>query len=117
MAAVATLIYKRHTERPRRQWLVWFFDATKQAFAGAAVPARSRHTRAWGKPAPGKPRHLTTGFFAAPLPRLALPVPCSHDKTSLCFVPPHPQALPLQRNMPQHGCTASYRALEADGLQ
>jgi len=34
VAAIATLIYKRHTERPRRPWLVWFFDATKQAFAG-----------------------------------------------------------------------------------
>jgi len=34
VAAIATLIYKRHTERPRRPWLVWFFDASKQAFAG-----------------------------------------------------------------------------------
>lgn len=34
VAAVATLIYKRHTERPRRPWIVWAFDATKQAYAG-----------------------------------------------------------------------------------
>jgi len=33
-AAIATLVVKRHTERPRRPWLVWFFDASKQAFAG-----------------------------------------------------------------------------------
>jgi len=33
-AAIATLVYKRSTERPRRPWLVWFFDASKQAFAG-----------------------------------------------------------------------------------
>jgi hypothetical protein len=37
VAAVATLIYKRHTELPRRPWLVWFFDATKQAFAGVRL--------------------------------------------------------------------------------
>ena len=30
-AAIATLVVKRHTERPRRPWLVWFFDASKQA--------------------------------------------------------------------------------------
>jgi hypothetical protein len=46
VAAVATLIYKRHTERPRRPWLVWFFDATKQAFAGAAANAPSVQCRA-----------------------------------------------------------------------
>jgi len=27
-------VYKRSTERPRRPWVVWFFDASKQAFAG-----------------------------------------------------------------------------------
>mmetsp|Transcript_15540 Transcript_15540/g.25943 ORF Transcript_15540/g.25943 Transcript_15540/m.25943 type:complete len:237 (-) Transcript_15540:145-855(-) len=34
LAAVCTLVYKRHKERPRRAWIVWFFDASKQAFAG-----------------------------------------------------------------------------------
>jgi len=38
VAAIATLVYKRHSERPRRPWLVWFFDATKQAFSGALPP-------------------------------------------------------------------------------
>ena len=33
-AAIMTLLYKRYTETPRRPWLVWFFDASKQAFAG-----------------------------------------------------------------------------------
>eukprot|EP00966_Prymnesium_polylepis_P196539 4554468-Prymnesium_polylepis.1 len=35
VAAVATLLYKRMSERPQRQWIVWFFDASKQAWAGA----------------------------------------------------------------------------------
>ena len=34
VSAIATLVYKRASERPRRPWLVWFFDASKQAFAG-----------------------------------------------------------------------------------
>jgi len=34
VAAVVTLIYKRHSERPRRPWIVWAFDTTKQAYAG-----------------------------------------------------------------------------------
>lgn len=34
IASIATLVYKRHTERPKRTWLVWSFDASKQAFAG-----------------------------------------------------------------------------------
>jgi len=34
VSAIATLIYKRSAERPRRPWLVWFFDASKQGFAG-----------------------------------------------------------------------------------
>ena len=34
IAALCTLVYKRHTERPRRPWIVWAFDASKQAFAG-----------------------------------------------------------------------------------
>mmetsp|Transcript_22891 Transcript_22891/g.50039 ORF Transcript_22891/g.50039 Transcript_22891/m.50039 type:complete len:251 (-) Transcript_22891:654-1406(-) len=34
IAAVLTLIYKRQTEQPRRPWIVWAFDASKQAFAG-----------------------------------------------------------------------------------
>lgn len=34
ISAIATLVYKRATERPRRPWVVWFFDASKQAFAG-----------------------------------------------------------------------------------
>jgi hypothetical protein len=33
--AVITLVYKRSHEQPRRPWLVWFFDTSKQAFAGA----------------------------------------------------------------------------------
>lgn len=33
-AAIGTLVYKRSTERPRRPWLIFFFDASKQAFAG-----------------------------------------------------------------------------------
>ena len=33
-SAIATLMYKRATERPRRPWVVWAFDASKQAFAG-----------------------------------------------------------------------------------
>ena len=32
--AITTLVYKRTTETPRRPWLVWAFDASKQAFAG-----------------------------------------------------------------------------------
>ncbi|KAL3892774.1 MAG: hypothetical protein SGPRY_014799, partial [Prymnesium sp.] len=32
--AVATLAYKRWRESPRRSWIVWSFDASKQAFAG-----------------------------------------------------------------------------------
>ena len=34
VSAIGTLIYKRSTERPRRPWIVWFFDTSKQAFAG-----------------------------------------------------------------------------------
>ena len=34
ISAIGTLVYKRSTERPRRPWIVWFFDASKQAFAG-----------------------------------------------------------------------------------
>ena len=33
-AAVITLVYKRQSERPRRPWVVWTFDASKQAWAG-----------------------------------------------------------------------------------
>ena len=32
--AICTLVYKRTTETPQRPWLVWAFDASKQAFAG-----------------------------------------------------------------------------------
>lgn len=32
--ALTTLLYKRMSERPRRPWLVWSFDASKQAWAG-----------------------------------------------------------------------------------
>lgn len=35
IAAVSTLVYKRYNERPMRPWLIWGFDASKQAFAGA----------------------------------------------------------------------------------
>ena len=35
LAAISTLVYKRHHERPRRPWIVWIFDTTKQCFAGA----------------------------------------------------------------------------------
>ena len=34
VAACVTLIYKRFVEVPRRPWLVWSFDASKQVFAG-----------------------------------------------------------------------------------
>ena len=34
VSAVMTLLYKRATETPRRPWLVWFFDASKQGWAG-----------------------------------------------------------------------------------
>ena len=33
-AAIGTLVYKRQTELPKRPWLVWAFDASKQAYAG-----------------------------------------------------------------------------------
>ena len=33
-AAIGTLVYKRHSEKPQRAWRVWFFDASKQAYAG-----------------------------------------------------------------------------------
>ena len=33
-AAIGTLVYKRHSEKPQRPWRVWFFDASKQAYAG-----------------------------------------------------------------------------------
>ena len=35
ISAIATLAYKRATERPRRPLIVWAFDASKQAFAGS----------------------------------------------------------------------------------
>mmetsp|Transcript_32655 Transcript_32655/g.75918 ORF Transcript_32655/g.75918 Transcript_32655/m.75918 type:complete len:270 (+) Transcript_32655:105-914(+) len=31
--AAATLVYKRFREDPRRPWIVWFMDSSKQAFA------------------------------------------------------------------------------------
>ena len=34
VSAMATLVYKRSTEKPRRPWIIFFFDASKQAFAG-----------------------------------------------------------------------------------
>ena len=34
ISAIATLVYKRSAEKPRRPWLIFFFDASKQAFAG-----------------------------------------------------------------------------------
>ena len=34
VAAIGTLVYKRQTEKPQRPWRVWFFDASKQAYAG-----------------------------------------------------------------------------------
>ena len=33
-AAVGTLVYKRHIEKPKRAMRVWAFDASKQAYAG-----------------------------------------------------------------------------------
>eukprot|EP00586_Coscinodiscus_wailesii_P013890 CAMPEP_0172499920 /NCGR_PEP_ID=MMETSP1066-20121228/132399_1 /TAXON_ID=671091 /ORGANISM="Coscinodiscus wailesii, Strain CCMP2513" /LENGTH=302 /DNA_ID=CAMNT_0013273913 /DNA_START=21 /DNA_END=930 /DNA_ORIENTATION=+ len=34
LSGIATLVYKRQTELiPRRPWLVWFFDTSKQAYA------------------------------------------------------------------------------------
>lgn len=35
VAAVSTLVYKRHKEIPQRPLLIWGFDSSKQAFAGA----------------------------------------------------------------------------------
>ena len=34
VSAISTLVYKRSTEKPKRPWLIFFFDASKQAFAG-----------------------------------------------------------------------------------
>lgn len=34
VSAIGTLVYKRSMEKPRRPWVVWFFDTSKQAFAG-----------------------------------------------------------------------------------
>lgn len=34
-AAIFTLVYKRHREIPQRPLLIWGFDSSKQAFAGA----------------------------------------------------------------------------------
>ena len=36
-AGVSTLLFKRWRESPRRSWLVWFFDASKQAFSGVLM--------------------------------------------------------------------------------
>lgn len=35
IGVLTTLVYKRSKERPPRPWLVWFFDVSKQAYAGA----------------------------------------------------------------------------------
>lgn len=35
IAAVSTLVYKRHREKPQRPWIIWIFDSSKQAFAGS----------------------------------------------------------------------------------
>lgn len=34
VAAMCTLAYKRRIEKPMRPWVVWAFDASKQAYAG-----------------------------------------------------------------------------------
>jgi hypothetical protein len=35
VTALGTLVYKRSKEKPRRPWLIWFFDASKQGYAGS----------------------------------------------------------------------------------
>ena len=35
VAAIGTLLYKRHREHPPRPWKIWFFDTAKQAVAGS----------------------------------------------------------------------------------
>lgn len=37
LLAISTLLIKRHYEWPQRPWTVWFFDTSKQAFAGASM--------------------------------------------------------------------------------
>lgn len=37
LLAISTLLIKRHYEWPQRPWLVWFFDTSKQASAGALM--------------------------------------------------------------------------------
>lgn len=35
LVCMFTLIFKRHTENPRREWHVWFFDVTKQGMGAS----------------------------------------------------------------------------------
>ncbi|TPX39484.1 hypothetical protein SeMB42_g06355 [Synchytrium endobioticum] len=35
--AFSSLLYKRHREKPKRPWVIWFFDTSKQAFAAACI--------------------------------------------------------------------------------
>ena len=37
LCAISTLVIKRQWETPQRSWLVWFFDASKQALAAGAM--------------------------------------------------------------------------------
>ena len=37
VAAIASLVYKRHIERPQRPWLIWSFDVGKQLVGGFLV--------------------------------------------------------------------------------
>jgi len=34
LTAIGTLLYKRRIEKHKRPWVVWAFDASKQAYAG-----------------------------------------------------------------------------------
>ena len=37
VAAIASLVYKRHIERPQRPWIIWAFDVGKQLVGGFLV--------------------------------------------------------------------------------
>ena len=37
VVAVASLVYKRHIERPQRSWVIWTLDVGKQLVGGFSV--------------------------------------------------------------------------------
>jgi hypothetical protein len=37
IAAIGSLLYKRHIEKPQRPWLIWAFDVGKQLVGGFLV--------------------------------------------------------------------------------